>query len=922
MSHEILYTSAPRLLKPGMTGYGTVVSTRGISSPLADKLESLSGYRWAFEQGDPQARLNPVCHSHVVITVAGQKYHVLSRVADYGADYSGRSNKIAHHVALSESELTPGGPGWVLKSPGFCETRWDEQLKVIDAGRQPTRAVRDSADYSAWKRVTGDAGWAGGLAETVGSTDRRAVHVIFPLGTDTLGLVEESLNLLPHRDRWNVSFSTYYNVLPASVDCHWRFVLDGTPEATNLRRQPHQRIIDLCRPLGPAIGGELVQRARDGWQPAFGPPSHVPAKSPVQPQSVAAVSQPRRGAPAASPNRVDADVSEPTGLVYAPPVPSRYAASNSEPRQSVASGWRLPLWGTLLLCLLIGAGAGGAGFWLGRRSAEPKIATNGKVTSAAAERVEQETHVDHAGIQDGNAHLPSPPRETAKPKTNSVSDEKGTSWGNTSKQETQDEVVESSNGPQAGSADVNQTKDMSIGNKLPPNGDQAESHAAKKTPDKSPEEFTQIDIHEGYIVLPPHDIAGGAYEKNQEKYPLQGNAADFRPEVFGADVLLGNNENFPPPEWNLEKQAWVLMASGGTKPLATFRIEESEWIFQWDQNADTKDVSILRRCLMRLGRNEKTFLLSKPFEVVEGSLLPDKKASQVDLCSTSLDTAGLEQCLSKLSFGEWTFKDLPSEYEIIGSDSPLSPTTKPRSVVLKLLKDQIGIAELKIELQHQDNNKERPLSIVELNLMALIPAAGSKDSTKLWLTNVRNSETERFSLAKNKKDREAIHGPEGPGGSEGNGGPRGEAEKWIAFAKKAWSMDGKITDEGKRVAEEYKARKMTNPSLFDKDLESLPTDKDGNLDSKGMQVLQEIIQKKELYVQEQNTLLSDLSNLRDWRVRMNALTDLLDKQVALSFEVFYRCDIDGAPRKVTLGTVTTKLLVHTPSPDTTAEAGK
>lgn len=864
MSHEILYTSAPRLLKPGMTGYGTVVSTRGISSPLADKLEALSGYRWAFEQGDPQARLNPVCHSHVVITVAGQKYHVLSRVADYGADYSGRSNKIAHHVALTESELTPGGPGWVLKAPGFCETRWDEQLKNIEAGRQPTRSVRDSADYSVWKRVMGDAGWAGVLAETVSTADRRAVHIIFPLGTDTLGLVEESLNLLPHRERWGVSFSTYFNTLPASVDCQWRFVLDGTPEATNLRRQPHQRIIDLCRPSGPPLGGELVQRARSGWQPTLGAAPPPPVSAVADRQSPSAGVPSRREVPASPAHRVDADVLDPSSLAFSPPVPSRYATNaGNHPRES--SGWRLPLWGTLLLCLLFGTVTGGVGFWIGQQSTKPTDAMNSQEAAPAPNKpnkgnqpAQREMTAENPPTEDQN--LVDAPDDVVKPAT------------------------------------------------LPETGLSASSnHQGEGNPNPAAQPDADInkqETHAEYIQLPDHSSSSNVEKEFTQDVKI------FQPEVFGDNVLLGNDMHFI-----LEKKdlTWVLRGEG-EKPLATFRAEDSKWIFQWDRTAALRDVSILPRCLIRLGKDETPILMSKPFVIEAGCLLPDTQASQVDLCPTDApELAGLEQCLSKMSLGGWKLNNLPSDYEIIDIESPLSLATKPGSVVLKILKDKIGIAELKIELQHQDNKEERPLSIVELNLMALIPPAGGKNSTKLWLKNVRNSDTERFSLAKNKKDREAIYGPEGPDGSEGNGGPRGEAEKWIAFGRKAWSMDGKITDEGKRVAEEYKAKKITNPSLSDKDLESLPTDKDGNMDSKGMQALQEIIQKKELYVQERNTVLSDLNNLKDWRVRMNALTDLLDKQVVLSFEIFYKCDVDGAPRKVILGTVTTKLPDHTAS---------
>ncbi len=100
MSQELLYTSAPRGLKPGSSGFCTVASTQGMAAPLASALESLSAYRHVFRPGDPQVHRNPIAYSHVRLNAGGRTYCVLSRVADYGQDYSGRTNKLAHHVAL------------------------------------------------------------------------------------------------------------------------------------------------------------------------------------------------------------------------------------------------------------------------------------------------------------------------------------------------------------------------------------------------------------------------------------------------------------------------------------------------------------------------------------------------------------------------------------------------------------------------------------------------------------------------------------------------------------------------------------------------------------------------------------------------------------------------------------------------------
>jgi hypothetical protein len=90
------------------------------------------------------------------------------------------------------------------------------------------------------------------------------MHVIYEAGMDVLPLIVESVALLPPDRRWRVTFSTYFTKAPAGVQIQWRFLLDGTPEASALRRNPHANLIDLCSTLGPADGGELVAAARSG----------------------------------------------------------------------------------------------------------------------------------------------------------------------------------------------------------------------------------------------------------------------------------------------------------------------------------------------------------------------------------------------------------------------------------------------------------------------------------------------------------------------------------------------------------------------------------------------------------------------------------------------------------------------------------
>tara|TARA_R110002111_G_scaffold1162_5_gene8251 strand:- start:13594 stop:16185 length:2592 start_codon:yes stop_codon:yes gene_type:complete len=276
MTQEILYTSAPEGLKPGSSGFCTVVSTSGMAQNLAMKLESMSGYRHAFPPHSSEAKFNPVNYSHLTIQIGGRKYHVLSRISDAGLDYTQRSNKLAHHVALDQTDLPPAGPAALLATPGFSSVQWDGQVQLI-----PRRPGMESAHVAtgpchAWKNTMGDAGWAGVVASHLLTKPDKTISIIFPRGTDTLALVCEVFSLLPENQRWQTTFSTYFTKLPAGMDCQLRFVLDGTSESTALRRHPHVAVIDLAAPAEVTESHPLITLARTGQIEKPRPP--VPRK--------------------------------------------------------------------------------------------------------------------------------------------------------------------------------------------------------------------------------------------------------------------------------------------------------------------------------------------------------------------------------------------------------------------------------------------------------------------------------------------------------------------------------------------------------------------------------------------------------------------------------------------------------------------
>ena len=268
MSYELQYTSAERTLQAGVKGFGPVVSTRGMPATLQDRLIALSGYRHLFAVHDAQAARNPVNHSHLIVSTGQKTFHVLSRIADAGFDYSHRSNKFAHHVAVEDGECVSGGPARVLADGEFMAKDFAGQPRWLEQGRPlPAANGQRPAECRAWQLATGDAGWGGMLAQSATDRALRPVVVVYPLKVDPLALVIEALNLLPDARRWQVTFSTFFTKLPPGIDCLWRFVPSEDPEAKATCRQPNVRVIDLTQRL-PALQENLwVIAARTGMLP-------------------------------------------------------------------------------------------------------------------------------------------------------------------------------------------------------------------------------------------------------------------------------------------------------------------------------------------------------------------------------------------------------------------------------------------------------------------------------------------------------------------------------------------------------------------------------------------------------------------------------------------------------------------------------
>ncbi|MGB2938504.1 MAG: hypothetical protein WBD05_09980, partial [Phycisphaerae bacterium] len=267
MSLELIYTSLSRGLAPGSSGFCTAAATGGMSRQVMGKLEALSGYSFHFNLSDPKANLNPVDYAHTQVRIGSETLSVLSRVAFCGADYSGRTNKIAHHFLLEHGEQLPGGPAWMMRQmaqkifvAGYSGEPKNLPKRDLRAALPP--APGPAGPAAVWQKTTGDAGWAGMLVKAFRENPKVPAFVVFRPGQELLPLFEESLALLPPEERWQIGFATYYTALPTGCQYHWRGVLAGSAAAREMARFPNATVIDLTASLGRAPDNMFTEAAR------------------------------------------------------------------------------------------------------------------------------------------------------------------------------------------------------------------------------------------------------------------------------------------------------------------------------------------------------------------------------------------------------------------------------------------------------------------------------------------------------------------------------------------------------------------------------------------------------------------------------------------------------------------------------------
>lgn len=261
MPRELIYTAADE----GIDGLRGCLCYAGASNDalsnklLLQNLLAINNYQELYKAGNPRVHNNPIGFSHYRFNAGARDCSVISRIGPAPL-YANRTNFIAHHVILDDTDKAKAGPAWAIKNFKFRD-QWSPQIGRLDTQRLASGSI-DPQVCNYWKSIAGDAGWAGWLAERAQSG--KPITVLYPNGLDPLALIQEAIALLPEYQRWNVTFSTYYTLGGRGPNCTLRFIpLEADALAAPFSDKTfHDGVLNLSRTLGQASAGALVNLAR------------------------------------------------------------------------------------------------------------------------------------------------------------------------------------------------------------------------------------------------------------------------------------------------------------------------------------------------------------------------------------------------------------------------------------------------------------------------------------------------------------------------------------------------------------------------------------------------------------------------------------------------------------------------------------
>lgn len=200
---QLIYTSAPKLLDAGKTGFGTLARSKALSELLVSYLERISSF-------DRQAGVAAVYY-YTTYRTGSASYHIFSRVGECGTDYTGRTNHLAHHFVIEQDsaeaatlqqKFSPAGLMLALL-PKWRTTYTHDAGYVADEVAPLTPQVKSHV----WQQLTNRPDTARWLACAPYNEGCCLSLDVTAQEKQLLQLFDEALGALPHRG-WGVAFST------------------------------------------------------------------------------------------------------------------------------------------------------------------------------------------------------------------------------------------------------------------------------------------------------------------------------------------------------------------------------------------------------------------------------------------------------------------------------------------------------------------------------------------------------------------------------------------------------------------------------------------------------------------------------------------------------------------------------------------
>lgn len=288
MPWQLIYTSAPRGLVSGQSGFCTVARSGDLREALAQRLEQLSYYHYLRVAEAATANRNPTVCAFRILDLRGTKYHVLTRIQPCGLDFTARTNHLAHHLVFESGELAQlPSPAAILRHWSGWMSSWQGEPRLLEdpaLNDFGAAAAKPCLPAQTWLQITGDAGRAAGLLE---SECVRGCYLVCPAGSEgqVLQMFSETLQLLNPNGQyalrpWRHTFTNFLQAEDNPADFQWRACQEGTPAW----QQAVQRTAALTPLRSVRVPtNSLIKLAREGLKPP--PPATTPSPAPAQASS-------------------------------------------------------------------------------------------------------------------------------------------------------------------------------------------------------------------------------------------------------------------------------------------------------------------------------------------------------------------------------------------------------------------------------------------------------------------------------------------------------------------------------------------------------------------------------------------------------------------------------------------------------------